>query len=234
MALRRYSAITNAEFYSLPQLPPHPAWMACHFSGYSSGLSNIPNTFPENSLIMLDDSTPIQGHDPQQVLTELNRLNAQLKPAGFLLDFQRAGSPETAQLAKLLSQAPPCPVAVSHLYAKELDCPVFLPPPPLQRSLKEHLKPWAGREIWLEIAMDSQTVTVTREGCQVSPGTFSELIEPAFYHEELFCRYHTQVLKDRVIFTLQRAQQEWENLLTEAEALGVTVSVGLYQAENSR
>lgn len=232
MALKSYLAITNAEFYSLPQLPPHPAWMACHFSGYSSGLSNMPDTFPPDSLIMLDDSTPIGGHDPQRILQELTRLYEQVKPAGFLLDFQRAGSPETAQLAKLLSQALPCPVAVSHLYASGLDCPVFLPPTPLHKPLTEHLKPWKGREIWLEIAPDSQVLTVTREGCQVSAGNFSELPEPVFYHEGLFCRYHTQVLTDRVIFTLQRGQQDWEALLAQAEKLGVRCCVGLY--ENSR
>lgn len=232
MALHRYMAITNAEFYSLPQLPPQPAWMACHFSGYSSGLSNMPDTFPPDSLIMLDDSAPIQGHDPHRILQELTGLCEQVKPAGFLLDFQRAGSPETAQLAKLLFQAIPCPVAVSHLYAEDLDCPVFLPPPPLHKPLTEHLKPWGSREIWLEIAPDCQTVTVTREGCQLSPGSFAELPAPVFYHERLFCRYHTQVLKDRVIFSLQRGQQEWEALLEQADALGVTCCVGLY--ENSR
>lgn len=232
MALKPYLAITNAEFYSLPQLPPHPAWMACHFSGYSSGLSNMPDTFPPDSLIMLDDSTPVGGHDPQRILQELTGLYEQIKPTGFLLDFQRAGSPETAQLVRLLSQALPCPVVVSHLYASGLDCPVFLPPPPLHKPLTEHLMPWKGREIWLEIAPDSQVLTVTQEGCQLSPGDFSELTEPVFYHDSLFCRYHTQVLKDRVIFTLQRGQQDWEALLAQAEKLGVRCCVGLY--ENSR
>ncbi|MBR3978351.1 MAG: hypothetical protein IKJ94_01860 [Oscillospiraceae bacterium] len=232
MPLQRYTAITNAEFYSLSQLPPKPAWMACHFSGYNSGLSNMPDTFPADSLIMLDDSAPIQGHDPQRILQELTQLCEQIKPAGFLLDFQRAGIPEAAQLAKRLCRELPCPVAVSHLYAEDLECPVFLPPPPLHKPLAEHLKSWGSREIWLEIALDSVDITVTREGCQVSARGFGELPEPVFYHEGLFCRYHTQVLKDRVIFTLQRGQQDWEALLAQAEKLGVRCCVGLY--ENSR
>ena len=228
MGLQRYMAITGTEFYNLSRLPPNPAWMACHFSGYSSGLSNMPASFPKGSLIMLDDSTPIQGHDPGRILAELKQLYDRIQPDGFLLDFQRENSPETAVLVRQLCQGLPCPVAVSHLYAAELDCPVFLPPPPLHKTPEAYLRRWCGREIWLEIAPDSQAIAVTEDGCQYFPGTDASLADPVFYHEGLFCRYHTQVLKDRVIFTLQRGEQEWEKLLAQAEEFGVTACVGLY------
>ena len=232
MALQPYMAITSTEFYSLSRIPPRPAWMACHFSGHSSGLSNMPDTFPSNSIIMLDDSIPIQGHDPQRISNELAQLYSRIKPDGFLLDFQRTAYAEAAQLAKHLCLTLPFPVAVSHLYAADLDCPVFLPPPPLHMPLKEYLKAWAGRKIWMEIAPESQIMTVTAEGCQISPGMNADLIEPAFYHENLFCRYHTQVLKDSVIFPLQRGWQEWESLCKQAETFGISVCVG--RNENSR
>lgn len=228
MALQRYMAITGTEFYSLSQLPSNPAWMACHFSGYSTGLSNMPDSFPADSIIMLDDSTPIQDHDPERILTELKQLYKRIAPAGFLLDFQRPDSPETADLVKLLCQALPCPVSVSHLYAEELDCPVFLPPPPLHKPLREHLEAWSDREIWLEIAPDSQAIAVTNDGCQYFPGTDTPLAEPVFYNEDLFCRYHTQILKDRVVFSLQRGPQEWENLLAQAAEFSIVACVGLY------
>ena len=229
MALQLYMAINSAEFYNLAQIPPHPAWMACHFSGHSSGLSNLPADFPQASIVMLDDSTPIQGHDPQRILNELRQLYERIKPAAFLLDLQRPASLEAVQMARFLARSLPCPVAVSHLYAADLDCPVFLPPPPLHKALPEYLKPWDGREIWLEIATDCQNMVITREGCQIIPEYISTLPEPVFYHEKLFCRYHTKVEKDRVVFTLQREKNEWEQLLIQAEALGVACCIGLYE-----
>ena len=230
MALQLYMAINSTEFYNLTQMPSHPAWMACHFSGCSSGLSNLPATFPQGSILMLDDSIPIQGHDPQRILDELLGLHERIKPAAFLLDLQRPGSLGAAEMARFLSQALPCPVAVSHLYAAGLDCPVFLPPPPLHKRLQEYLKPWNGREIWLEVAPDCQRMTVTREGCQITPEYATDLPEPVFYNEELFCWYHTQVQEDRAVFTLQRGQKEWDSLLLQAEMLGVTCCIGLYQS----
>ena len=188
----------------------------------------MPDTFPKDSIIMLDDSVPIQGHDPARISEELKLLYDRIQPNGFLLDFQREGSSETAQLVKHLCQRLPCSVAVSHLYAAGLDCPVFLPPPPLHKPIEKYLKSWSGREIWLEIAPDSQAIAVTEEGCHYFPGTDTELAEPVFYHERLFCRYHTRILKDRVIFTLQRGKQEWEALLAQAAEFGITACVGLY------
>ena len=42
MAIRQYLAMTAAEMTQAGSLPRHAAWMACHFSPYSTGLTNLP------------------------------------------------------------------------------------------------------------------------------------------------------------------------------------------------
>ena len=54
MAIRTYLAMTASEFAKADPLPPHVAWMACHFSPYDSGLTNLPRKLPTNSLLILN------------------------------------------------------------------------------------------------------------------------------------------------------------------------------------
>ena len=46
MAIRQYLAMTAAEMTQAGSLPRHSAWMACHFSPYSTGLTNLPDRLP--------------------------------------------------------------------------------------------------------------------------------------------------------------------------------------------
>ena len=46
MAIRPFLAMTAAEIQGTETLPPKTAWMACHFSPYSTGLSNLPKALP--------------------------------------------------------------------------------------------------------------------------------------------------------------------------------------------
>ena len=46
MAIRPFLAMTAAEIRGTETLPPKTAWMACHFSPYSTGLSNLPKDLP--------------------------------------------------------------------------------------------------------------------------------------------------------------------------------------------
>ena len=139
MAIQTFLAMTGAEIGISPLLPPEIAWMACQFSPYGTGLSNLPRQLPPGSLLILDDMTPIRGHDPALICDQLAELTAVLKCSGILLDFQHPDCAETAALAKYLTEALPCPVAVSEPYAAELDCPVFLPPVPPDVSLANHI-----------------------------------------------------------------------------------------------
>ena len=229
MALRCYLAMTAAEFQGVDVLPPHPGWMACHFSCYGLGLSNLPKVLPEGAMVIVNDRTPVNQHNPEVILQQLLALIDALHPSCFLLDFQRPAQPQAAEITRVLTEKLPCPVGVSQLYAEDLNCPVFLSPPPLHKPLKEYLQPWQGRPIWLEAALTAQTVTVTKDGSCFEPVQYTCLPEPSFCDDELYCRYHIDCQPDAATFTLQRDQALLETMLEEAETLGVELAVGLYQ-----
>ena len=86
-----YLAMTPAEFNSVSQPPPDFAYMACHFSPYGTGLGNLPTVLPPKSLLILNDRTPIKGHDPDLVLETIEQLTENSPCDGLLLDFQRPG-----------------------------------------------------------------------------------------------------------------------------------------------
>ena len=229
MALPCYLAMTAAEYTGAETLPEQVAWMACHFSCYGLGLSNSPQQLPEGSMVILNDRTPIHGHDPALIVQQLSALLEDLHPSCFLLDLQRPNVQATADLVNALTDALPCPVGVTEYYARELNCPVFLPPPPLHMPLDVHLAPWKGREIWLEIATEAEMITVTADGAQTESAESAPLEAPVFEDQRLHCCYHTTVKEDRAVFSLLRDKDHLPGLLEAAEALGVTQAVGLYQ-----
>ena len=103
MALPLYLALTMAEFHNCSRLPEHAAWMACHYSPYGLGLSNLPRELPERGMLILNDRTPAQGHDPERILRQLTELAEILHYKYILLDFQRPDSPENAAVAKAIA-----------------------------------------------------------------------------------------------------------------------------------
>ena len=227
MTLPLSLVMTAAEINTGIPLPPHLAYMACHFSPYGTGLSNLPKWLPPGSMLILNDRTPIYGHDPVLICDQLAESIEFLHCSSLLLDFQRADCEETAILSQKMIAALPCPVGLSEVYARDVSCPVFLAPPPLDIPLQTYLAPWKGREIWLEAAPDRQILTLTPEGCSTSalfspsPGNF---IDP-----NLHIHYDITVSNRKVQFSLQRSQEDLAELLKEAESLGVTMAVGLWQ-----
>ena len=145
----------------------------------------------------------------------------------LLLDFQRPDTPK--ELVKHLVASSPLPIGVSAAFADHLPCAVFLPPVPPDVSPEEHIKPWTGREIWLDAAVEALQITVDTEGShrQAVPSQPSQAFP--FRDATLCCRYKTQVLPDRAIFTLQRTPEDLQQLLAGAAPLGVTTAVSLYQ-----
>lgn len=229
MAIKRYLAMTAAEFEGNDVLPPHIGWMACHFSSYGTGLSNLPTSLPPESLLILNDRTPLRGHSPDRIAKQLLECAAALECCGLLLDFQQSKSAETAALAKFLLDALPFPVAVSGLYAEELNCPIFLPPVPHHIPLQEYLSPWQRREIWLELALDGEILTLEESGCSIVSLYAGAETEESHHDKALHCHYQISALEDRVLFSLCRTPEDLEALLEEAETLGVSTAVGLYQ-----
>ncbi len=224
MPLQLYLALTAAEMAGNDPLPTLSARMSCHFSPCSPGLSNLPDKLPPGTMLVLDDSTPPEGHEPELILKQLSAQIWRYGCESLLLDFQRPGYGQLRKLARLLSEGLPCPVGVSELYAEGLNCPVFLPPVPPDKPLDVHLSPWKGREIWLEAALDGLTLTLTEKGCTTTP--LPDLPEQGQQDTSLHCHY---TVESPGTFHLWRTRQDLEELLQEAETLGVTRAVGLWQ-----
>ena len=228
MAIRPFLAMTAAEMQNSRRISAGICWMACHFSPYGLGLSNLPTALPPGSLLMVDDITPIHGHRPDIIATQLEQAVQELGCAGVLLDFQRSDCAEAAALASSLVTALPCPVAVSDVYAAKLDCPVFLSAPPCNEPPESWFFPWQGREIWLELSQSPVQLTVDKSGCQAAPLP-SPPYEEGFADESLLSHYRTEIQEDSAIFTLWRTREDMDALLKLAESFGVTRAVGLYQ-----
>lgn len=228
MAIPRFLAMTAAEIQKCSTLPRNAAWLACHFSPYGTGLSNLPAALPKGSLLVVDDETPISGHDTGIAGSQLRQVLETLECAGVLLDLQRPQTGEAAAMAAVLCQALPCPVAVPPAYGKDLTCPVFLPPLPCALPLREYLAPWEGRGIWLELAQEGQVITLTAEGAVSKPLLAAPGAE-GFSEKSLHCHYSVALGEEEAVFTLWRTRADLEALEAEAENLGVEQTVGLWQ-----
>lgn len=200
------------------------AWMACHFSADHKGICNLPQSLPPQSLILLDDSSPMDGHDPGRVTAQLSDLCRQVKAAGVILDLQRPKTNRAEAMVKVIVQALNCPVAVTEAYASVTGCPVLVSAP-IHLSLEQVVKPWKKREIWLDLPLGIQTV----DPKEVSPVMPPE--EGSFPHYDKFrhCQYKTRSTPRGLQFTLCRNKTMLPGLLERAWKLGITKAVGLYQ-----
>ena len=234
MALPLYLAMTAAEMRGNRILPPQLAYMACLFSPYGTGLSNCPKSLPGGSLLILNDRTPIHGHDHSLIGAQLKEMAESMAVSGILLDFQRPDCAQTRELSKHLASALPCPVTVSELYAQDLDCPVFLPPVPLEQPLEAYLAPWQGREIWLEAALGGLEIQLTEAGASLTPLPYCPPDLPVHKDDRLHCHYSIETTASQARFTLHRGWEDLDALLAEAEALGVIQAVGLWQELSCR
>ncbi len=202
------------------------AWLSCHFSPWSEGLSNLPTELPPGSLLILDDSSPIQGHDENRVFQELRETVALFGCAGLVLDFERAATEGAAQMAQRL-HALPCPVYGPPQL--QIEGPVFVPPVPILVPVEEYLQPWAGREILLDCCPAGIQITVTEKGSQTAPLPAGDISDFPHHDGELCCHYGIETADDKAIFRLRRTNSDIEELLTRAEKAGVKAAIGLWQ-----
>ena len=229
MAIPLFLAMTGAEINKKAALLPLISWMTCHFSPYGTGLSNLPESIPPGSMIIVNDRTPVCGHDPVLIAQQLTDLIEASQCGSILLDFQRPDEPQTAAIAKEIVQALPCPIGVSEPYAHGMKCAVFLPPVPPQMPLTEYIAPWKDREVWLEAALDAAVITVTEKGSTITPLPSAELAEKPHHDSVLHCHYHIKADNNRVQFFLHRTREDLAALLTAAEDTNITKAIGLFQ-----
>ncbi len=222
MEIVLYTAMTAAEFEKHGSVCSKIAWMACHFSPYGTGLSNLPSSLPENSLLILNDRTPICGHDPDLIAKQLSDTVNSLHCSGILLDFQRPGGEAVAAAVAQL----PCNVAVTPPYAQNLDCAVFLPPPPLNMLLSDHIAPWKGRPIWQEAALERCCFRISAEGSkEIPPSPFP----CPHVDQKLHCHYGIDIQPQHIDFYLSRDLQQLSAFLAEGTELEILQFIGLYQ-----
>ncbi len=218
-------AMTAAEIAANSQFPPNLGYMACHFSPYGTGLSNLPEALPEGSMLLVNDRTPVQRHDPELIAQTLAQTAEENRCSRILLDLQRPGEALTEQIVHAILRQAPCPVGVSQPYGATLSCPLFLPPVPLTQLPEEYLAPWQDREIWLEAALDAMTITLTPQGSRTSPRPAPAAPLP---HADgaLYCHYSLELTQDQAVFTLHRT---WEDLQALMERSSISCWIGLYQ-----
>lgn len=204
------------------------SYLSCRFSPYGKGLTNLPNTLPPDSLLLLDDSMPPGGHDAQLVINQLKEIVSRFSVNGVLLDFQNERSEASERMVKEILQSLPCPVAATAAYAKRFHCPVFLPPSPVNMPLCTYLKPWGGRDIYLEVAPVCTRATITPEGShfQSLHKTYAPL--PHADHR-LHCHYRVDLSPDKAAITMMRTGEDLSALAKEALDIGVSALIGLFQ-----
>lgn len=227
MALPLYLAMTREEF-DVCSPPAFPAYMACHFSLYGRGLQDVPAQLPQGSMLILNDRIPPWKQDPQLVAAELSQAAAQLECSAVLLDFQRPEQPLIADVIRSVTDVLPCPVAVTEAYAEDAGCAVLIGCPKPNQHLNKKCKSWNNREKWLEIAAETIRYTVTQEESKQEIICQKEGNYP-HWDSRLCCRYGIEIKPDKAVFTIQRTWEELQKLLAQAETLGFTHAVGLYQ-----
>ena len=205
MVLPLYLAMTGAEICAIS----HPAYLM-------EDLSDLP---PPGFLPVVTDRFPIDGQ-------ALHRFCQGRETV--VLDFERPPTPAM----RAAVQGLPCPVAAPPEYPDR--GPVFLPLPPLHVPLAQYLAPWQGREIWLEAALQKQTITVTASGAVISAPSPAAGLSGGFYDRNLHCRFAQEIRPDRVMFTLFDTPETLKEKLDLAATLGVTRAIGLYQELGSK
>lgn len=226
MGIPFYLAMTGAEFPSYEPGSFPVAYMACHFSLYDTGLANLPDRLPPGAMVIINDQIPAAGHSADAVVRQLQRLCSTLRPECLLLDFQRPGCEETKQIAGRIAGSLPIPVGAAPEYAAD-GCPLFLPPIPPEVSAETYLLPYAGRELWLEAALQCREIQVTTQGAHFEP--LCPWREAEGIRAEHLCAYTICREEDGFCFRLFDTRQSLLHKLEDAASFGVTKAVGLYQ-----
>ena len=229
MVLPLYLAMTAAEISGSIPIPDYCAYMACQFSPYTEGLTNLPESMPEETMLVLNDRMPYPGHSADLVVHQLQRLVDQWNCESILLDFQRPPDPESMWLARKIADSLLVPVAATEGFARDLSCPVLLSPAPLHVPLPEYLQPWHGREIWLEAGFSQEEIIISKTGAKITNRFPPDGLSGGFFDKELCCHYQIKQETARTIFTLFDTPTSLREKLELAHSLGVVRAVGIYQ-----
>ena len=222
MAIRTYLAMTGEEIAGYSEMPENAAWMVCPFS---DDWEEVPWQLQDHPFLVLTDGVQPESAAFEDLISKI----CALEPRQVLLDFQQKKGREVDAFAESLRRSLQCPVIASHNYADGKNGPVFLPPVPLHARLCDHIASWKDREIWLDISAEGEQIILTETGAAVKP--LSHIVPEGIVHQEknLHCHYTISLQEDSAVFALWRTQEDLEDLLQEAETLGIQNAIGLYQ-----
>ena len=80
----------------------------------------------------------------------------------------------------------------------------------------------------MEAALEGQDITLTPHGAEASPNRRRDF-DHIHAEEALHCHYSIQDSPEGMVFHTWRTPEDLTGLIKEAEALGVTQTIGLYQ-----
>ena len=222
MAFQRILAITEVEIRN--QIGPAPpfALFGCHFSPEDGCFVGLADHLPAGCGLVIDDRNPIPAVD--LILPVLE----QLSPAYVILDFQRPPDAQSIKLTTALAQIHKN-LVIPPPYAQGLACPLFLPPVPPHIPMAEHLKPWQGREIWLELALDGALITVTPQGSRTHLLPHAQIPEDSYEDSMLHCHYKISQKEDALEFYCVRTRNDIEEMLRPPLPPNLKYAVALYQ-----
>ena len=206
MPIPVFLAMTTEEMRSAAQFPEHLALMDFHNG-------------KEDSILILTDRKPWSLQEIRTLVKDHMKI---------LLDFQR---PDDDNNHKIITELE-ClglPYCTTGIYAEEHNCAVFLPPLPLTSTLAEHIMPWSGRELWLELALDGQRITLTTDSSKEIYIPHAQHHQKSHRDSKLHCHYRIHTTETAAEFTLWRCKEDIIALLEEAESLGIRLAVGLWQ-----
>ena len=206
MPIPVYLAMTQQEMQLAEHRPEHLALM-----DFCNGI--------EDSILILTDRKPWSLQEIRMLVKDHMKI---------LLDFQRTDDENNRMIITELELLG-LPFCATGIYAEEHNCAVFLPPLPLTSTLAEHIAPWRGRELWLELALDGQRITLTTDGSKEIYIPHAQHHQKSHADSKLHCHYHIRTTETAAEFTLWRCKEDIIALLEEAESLGIRLAVGLWQ-----
>ena len=197
-----YLATTAQELAQFPH-PGRIAYMACHFSPYGPGLTDLPDSLPDDAMVILNDRIPFLRHDCNLIASQL----ASLPCESILLDIENMNTEDAKELVNAIISAANVPVGVSAKYAWDHPCAVFLPACEADQNPFASSKNWSGREIWLDLSPGCVYCRVTAQGCNRTKEPFPP--RAGMHHDrKLFCHYSIELRDAEAIFYLHR---EWDD-----------------------
>ena len=224
MDIKCYIAMTEAEIYSAPKLPQHTAWMACHFSPYGTGLTNLPRRLPENAMVILNDRIPPSGHDMVEIADTLNSINCNC----YLLDFQIPKKKETEILVQYLSSQLRKPAAVSEYYSHCTNGPILAGLSP-HRKVSDIIHDHSDREIWLELTTDIQMLSVYSDHTESISMNTGKQWKKYIAWDGICSRYHIELFDDHVDYYFSRTIPQIKQHLSQIDQTKITKAIALYQ-----